>query len=628
MEAIKTTKLSTAQKRRLRAKKNFTNINDINSSITKVKVDEIENKDDSIMNYCESPHSRLKYSRSEYKQWAQRAVKISNHGEYHAPSGKLILIRKLLDSCLSKTYYYSPENPIDVDDDYYSYDKKCETLLELTFESALEAAERLNSSKSAAKIVILNFASAHNPGGGFLNGSAAQEESSARSSALYACLTETKAGSSFYQLHSKIKSTFYSNALVYAEQVPVFATNDGSTLLEQPFQVDFVSIAAVNCLGGKISPESNPVKDVMRIRILRVLNACLKHGATHLILGAWGTGVFSQSPKVIGKLFAECLQLDKYKYGFQHIVFALHSDTDSTREFKLQFFSKPPTTITNKPITSNVVGTTSTSDNQDNQDHQQDQESKSTILNKLQKPIVVDKDGYWSIKNIIQNMNIKKGARNIILILSGSLNPIHYGHVMMLEEARKYLESLSLKQHHFNVLGMVLAPSSDGYVSKKLGKEAITLEKRCQLCQLAIESKTSMISDTSLKLFQVCDWGIASAEKLMDSIETEFKNAYQDQDDFNIEIEIGMVAGADDMVKRAIWNKDHLIPKNRVLIAIGRGNIPITTKPNKYKFVIQSDLVPKTSSTIIRQAKTQGKIALDQLVKDNVLPSLVANVLL
>ena len=38
-------------------------------------------------------------------------------------------------------------------------------------------------------VVCLNFASAKNPGGGFLGGSQAQEETLARASAIYPCLT-------------------------------------------------------------------------------------------------------------------------------------------------------------------------------------------------------------------------------------------------------------------------------------------------------------------------------------------------------------------------------------------------------------------------------------------------------
>jgi hypothetical protein len=57
-----------------------------------------------------------------------------------------------------------------------------EPLIEVTAESTLAAAARIGSAGAA-----LVFASAKHPGGGFLGGAKAQEESIARSSALYRC---------------------------------------------------------------------------------------------------------------------------------------------------------------------------------------------------------------------------------------------------------------------------------------------------------------------------------------------------------------------------------------------------------------------------------------------------------
>ena len=56
--------------------------------------------------------------------------------------------------------------------------------IEVTNETCLAAAQR-----HGGEAACLVFASAKNPGGGFLNGAQAQEESIARVSALYTCLT-------------------------------------------------------------------------------------------------------------------------------------------------------------------------------------------------------------------------------------------------------------------------------------------------------------------------------------------------------------------------------------------------------------------------------------------------------
>ena len=61
----------------------------------------------------------------------------------------------------------------------------------LARETTLQALARL-ANTGGGHLACLNFASAKNPGGGFLGGAQAQEESLARSSALYPCLLEQR----------------------------------------------------------------------------------------------------------------------------------------------------------------------------------------------------------------------------------------------------------------------------------------------------------------------------------------------------------------------------------------------------------------------------------------------------
>lgn len=62
----------------------------------------------------------------------------------------------------------------------------------VTKSKTFEAAMRLRKERPDAKIAVLNFASATNPGGGVKSGSSAQEESLCRCSTLYPTLNQRK----------------------------------------------------------------------------------------------------------------------------------------------------------------------------------------------------------------------------------------------------------------------------------------------------------------------------------------------------------------------------------------------------------------------------------------------------
>src|SRR5207253_5281746 len=112
--------------------------------------------------------------------------------------------------------------------------------VEVTAETTLSAARRLAT--TGARVIALNFASAKNPGGGFLAGSQAQEESLARSSALYACLEPQR---EFYEHNRALRSALYSDHILFSPGVPVFR-DDAGRLLDEPYLVSFITAPAVN----------------------------------------------------------------------------------------------------------------------------------------------------------------------------------------------------------------------------------------------------------------------------------------------------------------------------------------------------------------------------------------------
>lgn len=91
-------------------------------------------------------------------------------------------------------------------------------------------------------MLALNFASARHPGGGFLGGSQAQEESLARASGLSPCLNQFQ---EMYDTNQRFSSCLYTDHMIYAPDVPVFRDDD-DRLLEEPFLVSILTAPAVN----------------------------------------------------------------------------------------------------------------------------------------------------------------------------------------------------------------------------------------------------------------------------------------------------------------------------------------------------------------------------------------------
>src|SRR5260370_38640775 len=102
------------------------------------------------------------------------------------------------------------------------------TNVEVANETTFRGLSRLSA--SGGHIGCLNFASAKNPGGGFLSGAQAQEEALARSSALYPCLLRAP---DYYERNRANHSAIYLDLVIFSPLVPFFR-DDSAALLERP----------------------------------------------------------------------------------------------------------------------------------------------------------------------------------------------------------------------------------------------------------------------------------------------------------------------------------------------------------------------------------------------------------
>lgn len=241
----------------------------------------------------------------------QAAVEIIRGGRYTAADGRTVFIRDDLAKAVGGTVSYPPDAELP---EFSS--GQFDTQFEVTNETTLSAARRLVT--DGLTPVALNFASAKHPGGGFLGGARAQEESLCRSSGLYACIVTD----AMYRVHAPTRGGFYTNYAIYSPGVPVFR-DDAGGLLAEPYRCGFVTSPAVNA--GTYLKDGGRQADVtreMRHRIDKVLHIMAGHGHDAAVLGAWGCGVFRNDPEIIADLFREALAA-RFAGVFRRVVFAV-----------------------------------------------------------------------------------------------------------------------------------------------------------------------------------------------------------------------------------------------------------------------------------------------------------------
>ncbi|MGI5365843.1 TIGR02452 family protein [Streptomyces sp. A244] len=251
---------------------------------------------------------------------AQQTEQIVEAGCYRAPDGREVSVAQELRAAREGTRLYGPE-PVPVPADRVAGAR--ETLLEVTDESSLAAARRLGG-----RVAVLNFASARNPGGGYLNGAQAQEEALCRASALYTCLLQARA---FYDHHRAHRDPFYTDRVIHSPAVPVFRDDRGA-LLAEPWTAGFLTSPAPNAgVVLRTAPErAGELPRALAVRAERVLETAAAHGYRRLVLGAWGCGVFRNDPAQVAEAFRALLGPDgRFAGTFEHVTFGI---LDRTRD--------------------------------------------------------------------------------------------------------------------------------------------------------------------------------------------------------------------------------------------------------------------------------------------------------
>ncbi len=253
---------------------------------------------------------------------AKQTLEISETGYYLAPSGATINISVEVQESKRDTQLWTPA--------------QLESLLSSApattgappevsvIDAKTQTAARALYAQGETDLVALNFASAKNPGGGFLRGAKAQEEDLARASALY--VTQLTARE-YYNANRACRHMLYTDHMIYSPRVPFF--REGRALIDEPFLTSVITAPAPNAGQAKRKGQGKGVQEALHKRAGMVLALAQEKGHRTLLLGAWGCGVFRNDPNMVAQAFKTWLIDPRFAGAFSKVIFAVPKDKTS-----------------------------------------------------------------------------------------------------------------------------------------------------------------------------------------------------------------------------------------------------------------------------------------------------------
>ncbi|XZE21502.1 TIGR02452 family protein [Pirellulaceae bacterium SH449] len=257
----------------------------------------------------------------EYAFYRTRLVKTAVEiGTYDSNGGKIVDWRQeIIAACLSKKsippWQELPPIPSPAFD--------C-TRVQVTNETTLGAALRLID--QGKRPLVLNFANGTSPGGGFLTGANAQEESLCRCSSLYWTLVSDP----MYLHHAYLDESGSTDWAIVSPMVPFFCT-DAADTFDKPVLIDIITAAAPYAPSVG-QPRS---RELLQARIYRILQIAAGLNYHSLVLGAWGCGAFMNDSRLTAEDFKAALS-GAFKRQFSDVVFAI-ADWSPQRKYLAPF---------------------------------------------------------------------------------------------------------------------------------------------------------------------------------------------------------------------------------------------------------------------------------------------------
>lgn len=198
-----------------------------------------------------------------------------------------------------------------------------EVILEVVNADTIDVALQYREEKP----LVLNMASNMHPGGGVEKGALAQEEELFRRTDYHRHLNKTL-----------VKYPMKPLDMIISRGVTVIKKSR-----EEDYKnyrdytcLDFVAVTGLRnpkIINGKYLPAD---EELLRNKIRLLLHAADERGYTCLILGALGCGAFNNPPQLVASIFKE--EIEKYKYTFHRIIFAVLSSKRGRGENNFEVF--------------------------------------------------------------------------------------------------------------------------------------------------------------------------------------------------------------------------------------------------------------------------------------------------
>ena len=198
--------------------------------------------------------------------------------------------------------------------------------------------EAIQRYRNEPKLASLNFASYKNPGGKFIEGSMAQEESLCHSSNLYNILSSDRCMKEFYKPNkNRTNKCLYEDTLIYTPGV-VFDQTPTSQSNIEPIKTRcaVITCAAPNATAAKkyYGVSKKDISLALFWRIHSVLLCARDHKIKTLILGAFGCGVFGNDIVEVANTFSFFLNTE-FRNTFDTVIFAIPELYDGDRSYDI-----------------------------------------------------------------------------------------------------------------------------------------------------------------------------------------------------------------------------------------------------------------------------------------------------